>query len=446
MPFNDHFMVMDTTDKLAGEFQPLPTTREERGREIAQRGGIRQLGTRYVVPSQSIHAEAPTYVVDLVEQTCTCPDYETRRKSCKHQEAVLFWLAWDGIVKVDGEGVGESTAVTAKAPKRKTYPQKWAAYNDAQTHERERVELLLKSLCDGVEDPPRHPKGGRKRVPLRDLLFALVMKVYTTFSGRRASSDIRTCHERGHITKAPHYNTLFRAMEDESITQVLTRLIEESAAPLAVIENLAGQFAQDSSGFSTVTYDRWFDQKHGKLRAEHVWIKLHIMVGTLTGVVTGVRVSSEADCPVLPALLAQTAKSFTPKEVSADKAYLSKKNLEAIEAIGAVPFIPFKSNSVGEKSKSPHWRRMWARFLFDGEKFMEHYHRRSNVESVFGSIKAKFGGAVRSIDPTARANEVLAKVLLHNLTCIVHAVTEHGIANDIIGTTPADSSALKVAS
>jgi transposase len=129
---------------------------------------------------------------------------------------------------------------------------------------------------------------------------------------------------------------------------------------------------------------------------------------------------------------AQTAKKFKVKEVSGDKAYLSKKNLEAIEAIGAVPFIPFKSNSVGEKSKSPHWRRMWARFLFDGETFMQHYHRRSNVESVFGSIKAKFGGAVRSIDPTARVNEVLAKVLLHNLTCIVHAVTEHGIACDIL--------------
>ena len=173
------------------------------------------------------------------------------------------------------------------------------------------------------------------------------MKVYTTFSGRRADTDIRSCHERGHITKAPHYNTVFRTMEDEATTEILTRLIEESAAPLAEIENLAGQFAADASGFSTVTYDRWFDQKHGKLRSKHEWIKLHIMVGTLTGIVTGVSVSGEGDCPVFTRLIDQTTKTCAPKEVSADKAYLSKKNLAAIDKIGAVPFIPFKSNSVG---------------------------------------------------------------------------------------------------
>lgn len=61
------------------------------------------------------------------------------------------------------------------------------------------------------------------------------------------------------------------------------------------------------------------------------------------------------------------------------------------------------------------------------------YHRRSCVEAVFSAIKRKFGSAVRSIAATARINEVLAKVLLHNLTCIVHAVTEHGIANDVLG-------------
>lgn len=211
------------------EFRTLPTTREQRGREIAQRGGIRQLGARYIVPSQSINAECPTYVVDLVEQTCSCPDYETRRQPCKHQEACLFWLVWDGVVVSTDDKIGETVAVpeAKKPPKRKTYPQKWAEYNEAQTHERERVELLLKSLCDGVEDPPRHPKGGRKRVPKRDLIFALVMKVYTTFSGRRADTDIRGCHERGHITKAPHYNTVFRTMEDEATTAILTRLIEE---------------------------------------------------------------------------------------------------------------------------------------------------------------------------------------------------------------------------
>ncbi len=418
---------METKAAVAHDFQPLPTSREERGRQIAKMGGIRKIGDHYAVPSQSIGAPTPTYIVDVVEQTCTCPDYELRRKACKHQEAVLFWLAWEGRVSDDGEILLPS--------KRKTFRQNWPAYNDAQTHEKERVEMLLKSLCEGIPQPPRKPGPGRSPIPLCDALFACTMKVYTTFSGRRASTDIRSAAERGHIADAPHYNTTFRTMEDPATTAILIRLIEEAAAPLAEIENLAGQFAQDSTGFSTVTYDRWFDQKHGKLMAAHPWVKLHIMVGTATHVVTAVKVSDDGDCPVMPELLATTAKNFKVKEVSGDKAYLSAKNLEAIDAVGAVPFIPFKTNSLAT-NKSVHWRRMWAHFTLRSEDFLKHYHRRSNVETVMWMIKSKLGGAVRSKLPVAQVNEVLCKVLCHNLACIVHAITEFGI--DVgFGTPPA---------
>jgi transposase len=273
---------------------------------------------------------------------------------------------------------------------------------------------------------------GSERLDVRrDIVRQLVQEM--TFSGRRADTDISACAERGSIGKAYHPNTLFRAMEDPATTAILLRLIEESAAPLAEVENRAGQFAQDSTGISTVTYDRWFDQKHGKLRAEHAWLKLHIMVGTLTHVVTGAKVSSEADCPVLPELLATTAKGFKVREVSADKAYLSKKNLEAIDRIGAVPFIPFKSNSIGMGSKSEPWRKMWCLFSLKSEEFRVHYHRRSNVESTMWMIKSKFGGAVRSKLPVAQVNEILAKLVCHNLACIVRAVHEFGIDVDLGG-------------
>lgn len=410
-------------------FAPLPTSREERGREIAKRGGIRQAGARYTVPSQSPGGAVPAYFVDIIDETCTCPDYELRRLRCKHQEAVLFWLAWEGSVSADQP----AEAPAAAAPKkRKTYAQNWPAYNAAQTTEKAQVELLLKSLCEGINEPARDPRApGRPRIPPRDAVFAAVMKVYSTFSGRRATTDIRDCAERGHIAAALHYSSVARCLENPATTELLVRLIEESAAPLAEIENVAGQFAQDSTGFSTVTYDRWFDQKHGKLMAQHAWVKLHVMIGTVTNVVTGVKVSGEGDCPLLPELLKQTTKNFKVKEVSADKAYLSVENLEAIEAVGAVPFIPFKVNSVGMASKSPHWRRMWAHFSLKSEEFLARYHRRSNVEATMWMIKSKFGGAVRSKLPTAQVNEVLCKVVCHNLACIVHAIAEFGIYADL---------------
>jgi hypothetical protein len=48
---------------------------------------------------------------------------------------------------------------------------------------------------------------------------------------------------------------------------------------------------------------------------------------------------------------------------------------------------------------------------------MAHYHKRSNVESTFSAIKRKFGDSVMSKTDAAMANEVLCKVLCHNLTC-----------------------------
>ncbi len=60
-------------------------------------------------------------------------------------------------------------------------------------------------------------------------------------------------------------------------------------------------------------------------------------------------------------------------------------------------------------------------------KFLTHYHRRSNVESVFSMCKAKFGDAVRSKSDTGMVNEVLAKVLCHNICVLIQAIHELGI-------------------
>jgi len=49
---------------------------------------------------------------------------------------------------------------------------------------------------------------------------------------------------------------------------------------------------------------------------------------------------------------------------------------------------------------------------------MKHYHKRSNVESTMNMIKSKFDTFVRSKNEQSQKNEVLAKVLCHNL-CVL---------------------------
>jgi transposase len=60
-------------------------------------------------------------------------------------------------------------------------------------------------------------------------------------------------------------------------------------------------------------------------------------------------------------------------------------------------------------------------------EFMMRYHERSNVETTFIMIKAKFGGFVRSKLPVAQVNEVVCKILAHNICCLIQSNYELGI-------------------
>ena len=122
------------------------------------------------------------------------------------------------------------------------------------------------------------------------------------------------------------------------------------------------------------------------------------------------------------------ARDFAIREVSADKGYVGRGNAEAIERAGAVPFIPIKANSTLKASDAGSaWERMYHYFAYRREDFLRHYHKRSNVESVFGMIKAKFGSSVRSKSRVGQINEVLAKVLCHNICVLMLAIHEIGL-------------------
>jgi transposase len=134
------------------------------------------------------------------------------------------------------------------------------------------------------------------------------------------------------------------------------------------------------------------------------------------------------DAPFLPALVDDTARNFNLRELSADKAYSSVKNLEAIAEWGADPSVLFKSNTTGNRGGNSLWRRLWGYYQFQRDEFLPHYHRRSNVETTFFMIKTKFGGKLWSKSETGQVNEALSKVLCHNIVVLVQSIYELDIA------------------
>ena len=395
--------------------------RRKRGKAIAALVTIGKNKLGYAIPSQS---GAGSHTVNLGDENspfCTCPDFEERQKPCKHIYAVRYAIMRD-------EGLDDDTPEIKDVPVK--YGQSWSAYYRAQVNEGADFVRLLRELCGTVEQPPH--TNGRPRLPISDMLFSVAYKVYSTMSTRRFMSDIRDAETKGLMDCVPSCTSVFRYMEDAALTPLLKSLIQQSALPLREVEH---DFALDSSGFATSIYHRWLDHKWGRPIKEAVWVKMHLMCGTSTNIVTDAEVATTAtaDSPYLEPFVNKTAENFEISEVSGDKAYLSKKNFRVIEAVGATGFIPFKTNSVGHNPKShgkrDHlWEKMYNYFIYRRSEFLEHYHKRSNVESTFSMIKAKFGPSVRSKTPVAQINEALAKVLCHNIVVLVHSIYELGIA------------------
>ena len=111
--------------------------------------------------------------------------------------------------------------------------------------------------------------------------------------------------------------------------------------------------------------------------------------------------------------------------MSADKAYTSRDNFNAVDAEGGVLYAAVKNNTTG--GVGGLYEKMWHLFCLNREDYLSHYHKRSNVESTFSAVKRKFGEMVRSKTDTAQRNEVLCKFVCQNVCCLIHAMYELGI-------------------
>jgi len=398
--------------------------RELRGLQIAAKERLVYSKTAgWTVPSQS---GLGTYnvrqnVPESLGLRCTCPDFETRGRACKHVFAVEIVRKRENP---DGSVLTETVRVT--------YSQDWTAYNAAQCEEKERFLPMLRDLCSLIPNPPQ--AKGRPRMPRSDMAFAAVHRVYAGLSARRFDTDVREDKANGLTESDAHFNTVLRYLRDPEMTPLLRQLVEITALPLKEVET---DFAVDSTGFTTSRFERWYDHKWGKERTRQKWIKLHAMTGVRTNIVTAVEVRADQshDTNYLRPTLATTVESgFTVRDVTADKAYSSKANLQAVEDAGGTPYIPFRGHIPAFNAIQPSlpgtmsiFYKMQHMFAYQRDTFLSHYHKRSNVETTFSMIKRKFGDSLRSKSDTGQINEVLCKVIAHNLCVLIACIHEIGL-------------------
>lgn len=389
--------------------------RQAKGYEIAQHGQIQQMKDGWLVRSQS--GNGFYRVSDMF--VCDCPDSELHNETCKHAYAVRYYLE---IEKLKPEGI-ETDKV------RLTYKQAWSAYNKAQTQEGRLFDVLLKDLTYSIQVRETPQRRGRPHLLARDQLFVIVKKLYLQMSSRRSISAFKASQDKGQISHTPHFNTVLLFLNNPKITPILHELIAITASPLREVET---GFAVDSTGFRTTCFGAYCEGKYPTGR-QHKWLKLHASCGVKTNIITAVRITEGegADSPQLIPLTEETAKNgFDMQKVYADKGYIGKDNLERITELGAMPYIPFKSNTSGKSGGSTIWRKAYFYFKMNQDEFMQNYHQRSNIESTFAAMKKKLGEVLKSRLPVAQENELLCKVIAYNIMVLIQEMHELGIAVD----------------
>jgi Transposase DDE domain len=96
-------------------------------------------------------------------------------------------------------------------------------------------------------------------------------------------------------------------------------------------------FAVDSSGERSSRPLSWYNTRYGHEQENHDWMKLHLMCGVKTNIVTSVEITGSYanDSPQLRPLVETSAQNFRLRDGDAGKA-----NLELVTALGGTPYVP----------------------------------------------------------------------------------------------------------
>jgi hypothetical protein len=304
---------------------------------------------------------------------------------------------------------------TPRRPAEDKYPRDWRPYNEAKANEPQKFRELLHDLARTVPNHEPGRKGGRPRVPVRDMVYAAGLKTYMRESGRKLGFYLQQAQEAGFITQIPKASTILNFFGAKETADILRTLIARSGKPLKGIET---SFPIDSTNFRIPRIDRWYDADLDDAVERKSTVKAHICSGLLTNIITWAKVTDEdaPDSPQFPELLAKTAEQFRVLETMADTAYASNENYAVADKIGATAYLQFRKGTTGWKGG--YFQKMYHFYQLRRDEFKKRYNLRANAESTHSVLKRRFGGILDSKTDQAIENEILCMVLVHNI-CIV---------------------------
>jgi transposase len=275
-------------------------------------------------------------------------------------------------------------------------------------------ELYTKQVIEVVKKLPspwKSKKTGRKGHDPREVATGCILKVgfnqtYDSIEAYLKESETY----KNHFDDIPGHSVIHRGMNKLSIVYI--RNVMNQA--ISFLRRQGMNIAVDSTGFRTGNSSIWYDIRIRRENTKRDCIKLHISMNVDTGIIYWFTItpSKRHDSPEFNTLLKHLPKLG---DVYGDKGYCSRKNCQIVADKRGTPYLYFKDNATNKAKGKPAWIISIRSYKKDKQRWLDTYHARSIVESVFSSIKRRWGSFLRSRRKWMQKKELSLKVLSYNI-------------------------------
>jgi len=322
-------------------------------------------------------------------------------------------------------------------------PIDWSNYNYTKQREKERFLDIAREILSQFEFK-QEKTGGRPIKNPQDVLLSILLKVYNKKDSRTTISELAMLKDLGYVESTFSYVTLMNYMKNPTIKPLLEKMIELTSLPFQGLEDT---LSIDSSGLGVSKFARWYDHKWDSEKEKRMYRKLHLAVGTKSLVIASATVTKQegigtGDTSQFPELVKKAAINFKVKEILCDGAYLSEKNFDIAEEVGAELYTKFRKDSKG-RGHGKAWKQMYWLRQKEPQKFLRKYHQRSLSETGFMVLKSKFNSYLMTKKWESNINEILAICVVYNI-CRLNAMHHELIKEDTFLTNAQQTQKIKV--
>ncbi len=303
----------------------------------------------------------------------------------------------------------------AKEDKDKENKEKWVRpkgyskeYEVRRSGEGKRVSIRIRFLATTLYEIFK-PKSDKDRREI-SYLICLMGKEFRGNSYREHVSYLEANPGSLHVCG-------LKAVPSKSCLHAAAKRLAEKQEVLAeTILRQAGSDAHgpllgDATGFSINVYADWEDAKKG-IVSRRQFVKLHILVAPHGKIVACMVTPGRThDSPIFRKMIARVPDG--DGHVMLDSAYDARANCKMIYDSGRKPVIWPRKNHTA-KGFNPR-AEMLRWFRRDQDGFEKVYHQRSPVESVFSSMKERFGSVVAAKTLPMQRLQVILRNICYNL-------------------------------